>query len=63
MISIGNLVRVTRGQGWRAEDDPGLGIVVDVRCLPYLLDEIKVQWEDGRALWENSAIIAVISRG
>ena len=62
MIQVGNLVRLTRRMGWKEEDDPGIGIVGNVRSQPYLLDEIKVRWEDGKILWENSGRIKVISR-
>jgi hypothetical protein len=63
MIEVGNLVRITRGQGWNAEEDPGVGIVTDVRKQYPLLDEIKVLWtKNGKTLWENSGRIKVISR-
>jgi|TARA_R110002110_G_scaffold209411_3_gene421821 hypothetical protein len=62
-MKIGNLVRITRGQGWRKEDDPGIGIVTQIRTHVYLLDELKVRWQNGETLWENSGRIAVISRG
>jgi hypothetical protein len=43
---------MTRRQGWNADNDPGVGIVLKIRSQPYLLDEVKVQWGNGRrATW------------
>lgn len=63
MVNIGNLVRITRGQGWDDVTDPGIGIVTQIRTHVYLLDELKVRWQNGETLWENSGRITVISRG
>ena len=58
-MKIGNLVRITRGQGWCKETDPGIGIVTQIRTHVYLLDELKVRWQNGETLWENSGRIVL----
>lgn len=60
-MKIGNLVRLVRRQGWRAEDDPGVGIVTEIREQYPLLDEYKVSWGGAKPTWVNSGLIACIS--
>jgi hypothetical protein len=60
-MKIGNLVRIVRRQGWRAENDPGVGIVTEIREQYPLLDEYKVSWGGAKPTWENSGLIACIS--
>ena len=54
-------MRLVRRQGWNPDEDPGIGIVTEIREHIHLLDEYKVSWEGGKPMWENSGLITCIS--